>query len=117
MADQSPTALVSDDPPTTAVPLDKQTKATVQAIPLLSVRAGPRDGAEWIARLKQELTSLISYVNHNKKADNDWFVIEPNQLGTKSDTRRDRHSSTPRSSHSAHLDTCTRGTRQCLRLI
>ena len=81
----APTADDSSDPPTVAVPLDSQTKATVQAIPLLSVRSGPRDGAEWIARLKQELNSLIAYVNHNKKADNDWFIIEPNKLGTKSD--------------------------------
>lgn len=56
----------------------------MQSIPLLSVRAGPRDGDQWIARLKQELNSLIAYVNNNKKSDNDWFIIEPNKLGTKS---------------------------------
>jgi hypothetical protein len=66
------------------VPLDNATKSAVQSIPLLSVRAGPRDGDQWIARLKQELNSLIAYVNNNKKADNDWFIIEPNRLGTKS---------------------------------
>jgi hypothetical protein len=81
MADQHPpSSSAEEEPPTVAVPLDSQTKATVQAIPLLSVRAGPRDGADWIARLKQELNSLISYVNHNKKADNDWFIIEPNNV-------------------------------------
>lgn len=71
-----------------AIPLDSQTKSTVQSIPLLSVRAGPRDGDQWIARLKQELHALIAYVNHNKKADNDWFIIEPNKLGTKSASSR-----------------------------
>ena len=43
------------------VPLDNATKSTVQSIPLLSVRAGPRVGDQWIARLKQELTSLIGH--------------------------------------------------------
>jgi hypothetical protein len=56
----------------------------MQSLPLLSVRAGPRDGDQWIARLKQELHALIAYVNMNKKSDNDWFFIEPNKLGTKS---------------------------------
>lgn len=70
------------------VPLDNATKSAVQSIPLLSVRAGPRDGDQWIARLKQELNSLIAYVNNNKKADNDWFIIEPNRLGTKSVSAR-----------------------------
>lgn len=67
------------------VPLDNATKSTVQSIPLLSVRAGPRDGDQWIARLKQELNSLIAYVNTNKAKDSDWFIVEPNKLGTKSD--------------------------------
>jgi len=72
-----------EEPPTTSVPIDNSTKQTVSKIPLLTVRAGPRDGDAWIARLKEELTSLIAYVNNNKKADNDWFVVEPNKMGTK----------------------------------
>ena len=39
--------------------LDDNTKATLQKIPLLTVRAGPRDGDQWIARLKEEYQSLI----------------------------------------------------------
>ena len=66
------------------MPLDNATKSAVQSIPLLSVRAGPRDGDQWIARLKQELNALIAYVNNNKKNDTDWFIVEPNKLGTKS---------------------------------
>ena len=42
------------------VPLDNATKNTVQKIPLLSIKAGPRDKKEWIERLKQELNALIT---------------------------------------------------------
>jgi hypothetical protein len=38
--------------------VDKATRDTVEKIPLLSVRAGPRD-AQWVDRMKQELTALI----------------------------------------------------------
>ena len=54
----------------------------MQRIPLCTVRAGPLDD-KWLARLKEELQSLITYVTNNKKADNDWFVVEPNPNGTK----------------------------------
>ncbi len=57
-------------------------QATVQKIPLCSVKAGPLDKDLWPARLKQEFQSLIKYVTMNKQADNDWFVIEPNKTGT-----------------------------------
>lgn len=33
---------------------DTSTKAVVQKIPLLTVKAGPRDGEEWKKRLKEE---------------------------------------------------------------
>jgi ufm1-conjugating enzyme 1 len=39
--------------------MDNQVKSTLQKIPLLTVKAGPRDGDEWIARLKQEYKALI----------------------------------------------------------
>ena len=39
--------------------MDAGTKATVAKIPLLTVKAGPRDGDKWVARLKEELTALI----------------------------------------------------------
>lgn len=83
--------------------VDSLTKTTVQKIPLLTVRAGPRDGDEWVKRLKQELKALIAvrsrqcctvrpvlclshlrlqYLQMNKQADNDWFKISSNKEGT-----------------------------------
>ncbi|KUF92629.1 Histone-lysine N-methyltransferase ATX3 [Phytophthora nicotianae] len=57
-------------------PIDENTKRTVQKIPLLTTRAGPRDGESWTKRLKEEYLALIQYVKMNKEADNDWFTIE-----------------------------------------
>ena len=42
--------------------VDEATKKTLAAIPLCSTRAGPRDGDQWVARLKEEYTSLIKVV-------------------------------------------------------
>lgn len=39
--------------------------------------AGPRDATAWPARLKEELTALIKYVQANKAADADWFTVAP----------------------------------------
>lgn len=39
--------------------VDEATKKTLAAIPLCTTRAGPRDGEQWVARLKEEYTSLI----------------------------------------------------------
>ena len=39
--------------------VDEATKKTLAAIPLLSIRAGPRDGDKWVERLKEEYVSLI----------------------------------------------------------
>ncbi|OQR99148.1 Ufm1-conjugating enzyme 1 [Achlya hypogyna] len=64
-------------------PIDDGTKRTVQQLPLLATRAGPRDGAAWIDRLKEEYTALIQYVQMNKDADNDWFTISSNPNGTR----------------------------------
>ncbi|VDN11977.1 unnamed protein product [Dibothriocephalus latus] len=58
-------------------------KKTLAAIPLLKTRAGPRDGEEWVERLKEEYTSLIKYVEHNKQNDCHWFQLESNSSGTK----------------------------------
>ena len=38
---------------------DEATKATVQKLPMLTVKAGPRDGDEWIKRMKEEYMALI----------------------------------------------------------
>eukprot|EP00270_Netrium_digitus_P019486 TRINITY_DN7693_c0_g1_i1.p1 TRINITY_DN7693_c0_g1~~TRINITY_DN7693_c0_g1_i1.p1 ORF type:complete len:180 (+),score=17.10 TRINITY_DN7693_c0_g1_i1:396-935(+) len=63
---------------------DTGTKATVQTIPLLTVKAGPRDGELWKKRLKEEYQALIKYVQMNKANDNDWFQLAPaNPEGTK----------------------------------
>lgn len=39
--------------------VDEATKRTLAAIPLLKIKAGPRDGEAWITRLKEEYQSLI----------------------------------------------------------
>jgi ufm1-conjugating enzyme 1 len=56
--------------------MDASIKKTVTAIPLLSIKAGPRD-PNWGDRLKEELSALIASVNKNKAEDNDWFKIAP----------------------------------------
>ncbi|CAI5523943.1 unnamed protein product [Closterium sp. NIES-64] len=62
---------------------DNTTKSTVQKIPLLTVKAGPRDD-QWKQRLKEEFQALIEYVKMNKARDNDWFQLAPaNAEGTK----------------------------------
>ncbi|EDO28897.1 predicted protein [Nematostella vectensis] len=63
--------------------VDEATKKTLAAIPLLKTKAGPRDGKDWVDRLKEEYTSLIKYVSNNKEADNDWFRLESNKEGTR----------------------------------
>ena len=62
---------------------DGTTLATVRKIPLLTVKAGPRDGDVWLSRLKEEYTALIGYVTSNKANDNDWFTIGSDKTGTK----------------------------------
>ena len=62
---------------------DEQTKSTVQKLPLLSVKAGPRDGEDWIKRMKEEYMALITYQKVNKEMGNEWFSIESNKLGTR----------------------------------
>ncbi len=63
--------------------MDEQTKEKLKKIPLLTVNAGPRDGEEWIKRLKEEYAALIKYVQMNKEADMDWFFLESNKTGTR----------------------------------
>ena len=40
--------------------VDAATKATVQKLPMLTVKAGPRDGDDWIKRMKEEYMALIA---------------------------------------------------------
>lgn len=44
--------------------VDEATKKTLAAIPLCATRAGPRDGEQWVTRLKEEYTSLIKVCKH-----------------------------------------------------
>lgn len=63
---------------------DPSTKSTLTQIPLLTTKAGPRDGAPWTQRLKEEYKSLIAYTQMNKSNDNDWFRISAaNPEGTR----------------------------------
>lgn len=63
---------------------DPNTKSTLTQIPLLSTKAGPRDGAAWTQRLKEEYRGLIAYTSMNKSNDNDWFRISAaNAEGTR----------------------------------
>mmetsp|Transcript_32002 Transcript_32002/g.38731 ORF Transcript_32002/g.38731 Transcript_32002/m.38731 type:complete len:168 (+) Transcript_32002:118-621(+) len=62
---------------------DNNTLTSIKKIPLLTTKAGPRDGEEWIKRLKEEYKALIQYVQNNKASDNDWFTIQSNKEGTK----------------------------------
>ncbi len=39
--------------------VDEATKKTLASIPLLTTKAGPRDGDTWATRLKEEYLSLI----------------------------------------------------------
>lgn len=39
--------------------MDEGTKSTVSKLPLLTLRASPRDADAWNGRLKEELTALI----------------------------------------------------------
>lgn len=49
----------------------------LKEIPSLSIVAGPRDGAKWQSRVKQELASLVKYIEITKKSDSLWFSIQP----------------------------------------
>ncbi|RXH92529.1 hypothetical protein DVH24_033425 [Malus domestica] len=63
---------------------DPNTKSTLTQIPLLTTKAGPRDGAAWTQRLKEEYKALIAYTQMNKSNDNDWFRISAaNPEGTR----------------------------------
>lgn len=63
---------------------DPNTKSTLTQIPLLTTKAGPRDGTAWTQRLKEEYKALIAYTQMNKSNDNDWFRISAaNPEGTR----------------------------------
>ena len=61
--------------------VDAATKTAVGKIPILKTNAGPRDKEAWVARLKEEYNSLITYIKSNKEPDTDWFRLEANKEG------------------------------------
>ena len=61
--------------------VDAATKTAVGKIPILKTNAGPRDKEAWVARLKEEYNSLITYIKSNKESDTDWFRLEANKEG------------------------------------
>lgn len=64
--------------------MDDAIKEKGKQIPLLTVRAGPRDGDEWAKRLKEEYRALIAYVQLCKESQTEWFKIEAqNAAGTR----------------------------------
>jgi hypothetical protein len=60
---------------------DPSTRKAIQKIPMLTVRAGPRDGATWVERLREEYGALIAYIQMNKDNDSDWFTLESDRDG------------------------------------
>ena len=63
--------------------VDAATKTAVGKIPILKTNAGPRDKEAWVARLKEEYNSLITYIKSNKESDTDWFRLEANKEGNR----------------------------------
>ncbi|ALC41310.1 CG8386 [Drosophila busckii] len=63
--------------------VDDSTRKTLSSIPLLQMRAGPREKDVWVQRLKEEYQALIKYVENNKASGSDWFRLESNKEGTK----------------------------------
>ncbi|PPD70636.1 hypothetical protein GOBAR_DD32485 [Gossypium barbadense] len=54
---------------------DPNTKSMLTWIPLLTTKAGRKDGAACTQRLKEVYRALIAYTQMNKSSDNDWFRI------------------------------------------
>ena len=48
----------------TKISIDAEVKDNLKRIPLLTVRASPRDGDAWVKRLKEEYTALIKVLYH-----------------------------------------------------
>lgn len=63
--------------------MEQSIAASFERLPFIKTVAGPKDGAEWIERLKEEYMVLIQYIQMNKDEDHDWFTVESNEDGTK----------------------------------
>ncbi|KAF5180916.1 Ubiquitin-fold modifier-conjugating enzyme [Thalictrum thalictroides] len=61
--------------------IDSEQQSKIEALSSLSKldkntgSNGPRDGAAWMQRLKEEYKASIAYTGMNKSNDNDWFRI------------------------------------------
>lgn len=82
-ADAATEATPTPAPAAAPVPFSDDVKRTVQKIPMLKTRAGPRDGDKWKQRLKEEYQALIQYIKINKENDNHWVQIASNDIGTR----------------------------------
>ncbi|KAF0992101.1 hypothetical protein HZS_6616 [Henneguya salminicola] len=50
--------------------------SAIQHLSTLQSKAGPRDGDDWLIRLKEEYLALIELVKLNKSNGQEWFSIE-----------------------------------------
>ena len=57
--------------------VDEATKKTLTSIPLLKTQAGPRDGDQWVSRLKEEYLSLIKVGAYRNVLNFELIYIEP----------------------------------------
>lgn len=62
--------------------LDAAASGRDAKLPPLTVRAGPRD-AEWPARHREELVTLIAAVTANRAADREWYTLTCDDTGTR----------------------------------
>ena len=63
--------------------MEQSVSSQLEKLPYIKTVAGPRDGEQWIERLKEEYMLLIQYIQMNKDQDQDWFTVESNEDGTK----------------------------------
>ncbi len=63
--------------------MEQNLGTTFEQLPFMKTNAGPKDGEQWIERLKEEYMVLIQYIQMNKENDQDWFNVESNEDGTK----------------------------------
>ena len=63
--------------------MNTSVRELAEKIPLLTVNAGPSDAERWVARLREEYTALIKYVELMKSTNSEWFTVEADRTGTR----------------------------------
>ena len=63
--------------------MEQSISQSLEKLPFIKTNAGPKDGDQWIERLKEEYMLLIQYIQMNKDEDHDWFNVESNAEGTR----------------------------------